>query len=158
MTSNAARGRPIPLVFALLAVVALLGARRAAAALGEDVVSIQADQLRMEGTLRTSVLPGYVAHEIQTPTGTLVRELASPAGAVFGVSWEGPFLPNLRRLLGSSFDAYATAARAARRGRGPLLLHLPGLVFESSGHPRGFRGRAYIPELVPEGVLAEAIR
>jgi uncharacterized protein DUF2844 len=158
MTSNTARRRPIPRVFALLAVAAVVGARPAAAALGDDVASVRADQLRIEGTLRTSAMPGYVVHEIQAPTGTLVRELASPAGAVFGVSWEGPFLPDLRRLLGSSFDAYATAARAARHGRGPLLLRLPGLVFESSGHPRGFRGRAYIPELVPEGVAAEAIR
>jgi hypothetical protein len=158
MTWNAARGRPVPLAFAVPAVLALLGARPAAASLGDGLVSIQADQLRMDGTLRTSVMPEYVVHEIQSPTGTLVRELASPAGTVFGVSWDGPFLPDLRRLLGTSFAAYVTASGAARHGRGPLLLHLPGLVFESTGHPRGFRGRAYIPELVPQGVPAEAIR
>ena len=156
--STTARGRRIPLALALRAVALLLAPRPAVAALGDDVVSIQADQLRMDGTLRTSVMAGYAVHEIQAPTGTLVRELASPAGTVFGVSWEGPFLPDFRRLLGTSFDAYSKAVRTARRSRGPLLLHLPGLVFESSGHPRGFRGRAYIPELMPEGVSAEAIR
>jgi hypothetical protein len=158
VTSNPERGRPIPLAVAFLATVAFLAGRPAAAALGDDLVSVQADQLRMDGTLRTSVMPGYLVHEIQASTGTLVRELSTPAGTVFGVSWEGPFLPDLRGLLGSSFEAYAQAARAARHGRGPLQLHMKGLVFESAGHPRGFRGRAYIPELVPEGVPAEAIR
>ena len=156
--TNPARGRLNPLALSLLAVLVLLAARPADAALGEDVVSVQADQLRMEGTLRTTAMSGYLVHEIQAPTGTVVRELSSPAGTVFGVSWEGPFLPDLRRLLGSSFAAYAQAARTARHGRGPLQIHLAGLVVESSGHPRGFRGRAYVPDLVPEGVAAEAIR
>jgi hypothetical protein len=115
-------------------------------------------------------MEGYTLHEIQTATGTLVREFASPAGAIFGVSWEGPFLPDLRQLLGSRYEAYAQAARAeqnartgpagraAPRGRRPPSIRLPDLVVESSGHPRSFRGRAYVPQMLPEALRLEDLR
>jgi hypothetical protein len=77
---------------------------------------------------------------------------------VFGVSWEGPFLPDLHLVLGASYASFVEAARVKRRGRGPLLIQLPDLVLESAGHPRGFHGRAYVPELLPVGVTAEAVR
>jgi hypothetical protein len=112
----------------------------------------------MKGTLRTVTMAGYLLHEIQTPTGTVVREYSSPAGTIFGVSWEGPFLPDLHQLLGASWDSYVEAARKKRLGRGPLLLRLPELVFESTGHSRSFHGRAYVPRLLPEGVPADGIR
>jgi hypothetical protein len=149
---------PRPLAIALVIVALLYAVPPAGAALGDNLVSIQGDQLHMNGTLRTVAMPGYLQHEIQTPTGTVVRELSSPAGTVFGVAWEGPFLPDLRQLLGASYDSYVQAARKKRLGRGPLLLHLPDLVFESAGHPRGFRGRAYVPRLLPDGVPAGGIR
>jgi hypothetical protein len=145
-----------PLALALLAVTLL--ARPAGAALGDSLASIEDDQLHMKGTLQTVAMPGYLLHEIQTPTGTVVREFSSSAGTIFGVSWQGPFLPDLHHLLGASYDAYTQAARKKPLGRGPLLLHLPELVFESTGHPRSFHGRAYIPGLVPEGVPADGIR
>ena len=152
------RSRPTPLAVALLAISFLSAARPAVAALGDNLVSIESDQLHMKGTLRTVAMPGYLLHEIQTPTGTLVREFSSTAGTIFGVSWEGPFLPDLHQLLGGSYDSYLQAARKKPLGRGPLLLHLPELVFESTGHPRSFHGRAYIPRLLPEGVPADGIR
>lgn len=158
MTTSRERSGVTPLVLGLLAVAFLSGARPAGAALGDNLVSIQGDQLHLKGTLRTVAMPGYLQHEIQTPTGTVVKELSSPGGSVFGVSWEGPFLPDLQRILGASYDSYVQAARKKRLGRGPLLIQLPELVFESSGHPRSFRGRAYIPRLVPEGVPADRIR
>ena len=158
MTTNRERIGQTPLALALLAVVSLTSAPPAGAALGDDVLSVQADQLHMNGTLHTLEMPGCLRHEIQTPTGTVVREFSSPAGTIFGVSWEGPFLPDLRQLLGASYDSYVQAARKRRLGRGPLILHLPELVFESTGHPRGFHGRAYVPRLLPEGVAIDGIR
>jgi hypothetical protein len=144
-------------VLALLPAI-LAAAPPAGAALGESLTSVRSDAVQLGGSLSTTAMAGYVAQEIQAPTGTVVREFTSPSGSVFGVSWNGPFLPDLRRILGPSYESYAQAARSHRRGRGPLLIHLPDLVFESAGHPRGFHGRAYIPSLLPEGVPAEAVR
>jgi hypothetical protein len=154
----ATRRRALTLAPALFALALFAAPRPAAAALGANADSVAADQAHLSGTLRSIGLASYELHEIQAATGTLVREFAVPGGPVFAVTWEGPFLPNLRQLLGASYDAYVHALRAKRRGRGPLLIQLPDLVFESAGHPRGFHGRAYVPQLVPDGVATEAIR
>ncbi len=141
-------------IFLLLPLVAL----RASAELGGNVSTVQADQAHMKATLRVSQGAGYVMHEMQSQTGTVVREYASPTGQVFAVSWDGPFLPDLRQVLGSYFPQFAQAAQARRAHGGPLIINEPGLVVESGGHMRSFFGRAYVPQMIPEGVRAEAIR
>jgi hypothetical protein len=130
----------------------------ALAELGGDVASVQADQAHMKGTRRVASTATYTVHEIQTPSGTLVREYVSPAGKVFGVAWEGPWLPDLRQLLGPYFEPYKQAAQARRTGHGPLRVEEPGLVVHSAGHMRAFLGNAYCPDLLPSGVHAEDIR
>ena len=136
----------------------LASPRPAKAALGETVASIARDQEGAQGSLRTLELPDYRLHEIRAATGTVIREFSAADGSVFAVAWDGPFLPDVRRLLGKSWEAYASALRAKRRGRGPLVVRLPDLVVESAGHPRGFHGRAFLPQLVPAGVSLETIR
>ena len=144
---------------ATLACAALLAAPRPArAALGATVASVASDQARAQGTLQTRELSDYSLHEIRGATGTVIREFSSPDGSVFAVAWDGPFMPDVRQLLGKSWDAYVNAARTKRRGRGPLVVRLPDLVVESAGHPRGFHGRAFLPQLVPATVSLEAIR
>jgi hypothetical protein len=127
------------------------------AELGGDEASIQTDQAQMQGQRRIARASTHVMHEIQLPTGTKVREYVSPAGKVFGVAWEGPFLPNMQQVLGAYFEQLARA-QSNRRGRGPLVVQLPGLVFFSGGHMRAFAGQAYVPDLVPQGVTAQAIQ
>ena len=146
------------LAAALVLTALLVAPGPAHAALGASVASIASDQSRAQGSLRTLELTDYRLHEIRAATGTLIREFSAPDGSVFAVAWEGPFLPDVRQLLGKSWDAYVAAARAKRRGRGPLVVRLPDLVVESAGHPRGFHGRAFLPQLVPPGVSLEAIR
>jgi len=131
------------------------------AALGGDIASVQADQVHMQGTRRVTNAAAYTVHEIQGASGTGVREYVSSAGKVFAVAWQGPYLPDMRQLLGSSFEQYAQAAKAqrsTRMRRGPRLIEEPGLTVEMSGHPRSFSGRAYIPGMLPPGVPAEDIR
>ena len=72
---------------------------------------------------------------------------------MFAITWQGPRIPDLRQLLGSYFDEYARAVQS-RRGHGPLLIEVPGLVVQSAGHQRSFAGRAYLPQEVPSGVRA----
>jgi len=129
----------------------------AAAALGGDISTIAADQQQIRGTLRVSSTARYAIHEIQGPTSTTVREYVSPAGQVFGIAWRGPFMPDLRQVLGDKFDTYV-GAMANRRVKGPVLIDLPGLVVHASGRMRNFSGRAYVPGLVPEGVAPEEIQ
>jgi hypothetical protein len=133
----------------------------ALAALGGDVTSVQDDQAHMKGSLKTTEATTYTIHEINGASGTIVREYVSRAGDVFAVAWQGPFLPDMKQILGSYFQAFSSAAQArrtARRARGPLNIQQPGLVVESGGHMRAFSGRAYDPAKLPQGVSANDIR
>ena len=129
--------------------------------LGGDISSVQADQVHMQGSLKATANTAYAVHEIQGANGTAVREYVSNGGKVFGIAWQGPWHPDMRQLLGNYFNQYLQAVKAQNEGhirRGPLTIQLPGLVVEMGGHPRSFVGRAYVPEMMPEGVRAEDIR
>ena len=146
-------------------VAALIGAAfplSASASLGGDANSVQADRVRMQGALVQVTNSGaYAMHEMRAASGTTVREFVSTSGAVFGVAWQGPAIPDLRQILGAYFVPFtqaAQAARAQRSGHGPVVIATPDFVVEQSGHPRAFTGRAYIPQLVPAGVLTDSIR
>jgi hypothetical protein len=151
----------LTLLAAILAAVVLTTTLPAFAGLGEELSSVQADQAHVQGTLRTTQTSSYTIHEIQSPTGTVVREYVSPSGKVFAVAWQGPWPPDMRQILASYFGQYQQSAQAqanSRTGRRPLVIEQPGLVLQSGGHMRSFAGRAYIPEMLPQGISAEAIR
>ena len=128
--------------------------------LGGDVSSIQADRVHNNASLRVTQKQNYAIHELRSAAGTVVREYAAPSGKVFAVVWEGPFLPDMKELLGSYFEEFQKAAEAQNRraGHGPLIIQQPGLVVELGGHMRSFRGRAYLPEEIPPEVRNEEIR
>ena len=128
------------------------------ASLGDNVGTVQSDQVHMKASLRTTEGAGYVIHELQAQSGVRVREYVSPAGQVFAVSWQGPFMPDLRKVLGTYFEQFSQAAKSKQARGGPLIIREPGLVVESGGHMRSFFGRAYVPQMVPENVRAESIR
>ena len=109
------------------------------------------------------MVPGqaYMAHEIQSANGTVIREYASPSGKVFAVSWRGPWMPDMHQLLGQYFEQYSQAMQSqsgTRMRRGPLRIELPGLVVTLGGRPRSYVGRAYLPNDLPEGVRAEDLQ
>ena len=135
---------------------------RSFASLGDNEASVTADRVRMQGALlRIARTDAYTLHEVLSPSGTTVREYVSSAGTVFAVAWQGPWLPNLRQILGTHFDQYRRAVQADqgnRRARGSLLISQPDLVVQMSGHPRSFSGRAYVPRLMPRNVQPEVIR
>ena len=135
----------------------------ASASLGEDVGSVQADQARMRGVQRTTTHTElYTVHEIKASEGTVVREYVSSAGKIFAVAWQGPFLPDLRHLLGGYFERFSQGSQDRNnnrpRIRGPIQIQEPGLVVQSGGHMRAYFGRAYIPDQVPKGLNIEEIR
>jgi hypothetical protein len=121
------------------------------ATLGQNVSTIDSDQTRLRAVARAATTQSaYTVHLLTMPSGTLVREYVARNGIVFGVAWEGPTLPDLKSMLGASFDAYV-AATATRRGT-PLAVSNNDLVIFSGGHLRAFSGHAYLPQAVPAGV------
>jgi hypothetical protein len=133
----------------------------ALAALGGDLTSVQEDQAQMKGSLKTTQAEAYTIHEIKASVGTVVKEYVSPAGKVFAITWHGQFIPNMQQLLGTYFDQYAQAAKEQREshpGRHPLNIQQSGLVVQSGGHMRSYTGRAYIPDMVPQGVNVDALQ
>lgn len=141
-----------------ISVASILTGLPAGAELGGNVATIQADQEHMKGTRRVISNAAYSVHEIQASTGTMVREFVSPAGTVFAVAWQGPWTPDLRQLLGSYFDQYTQAVQNKRARRAPVSIQEDGLVVEAGGRMRSFSGRAYLPQMMPQGVTAQAIK
>jgi len=129
----------------------------AMASLGADATSVEADRVQMRGTLHVTTTASYEIHEIQLPSGTLLREYVSAAGKVFAVSWRGPAMPDLRQALGPYFDKLQ-AAPGTRSGHHHMTVEQPDIVMHSSRHLRAFVGHAYVPALLPAGVAASEIR
>lgn len=132
-----------------------------AASLGGTATTVQADQARMQASLRMTKKDLYAIHELSAASHVVVREFVSPTGIVFGVAWQGPTRPDLQQLLGGYFQHFVEVTGAQKRQgvrRRPMLVQEPGLVVQGGGHARAFVGRAYVPQLVPAGVQAEEIQ
>jgi len=130
------------------------------AALGGDAASIVSDANEMRGVVHAELLQQYDIHEITTDSGIRVREFLNRGGVVFAVTWSGPVMPDLQRLLGASFTEY-TRALAAMKQPGlnrSLRVASSELVVESGGHLRAYSGRAYLPALIPAGTSAADLR
>jgi hypothetical protein len=143
----------------LLCLVACVAARPGFAALGEPASTVDNDRVKIGATLQRTVAPLYTVDSMTTAQGVYVREYVSRSGVVFAVCWDGPFLPDLRQLLGVHFVTYKTeAARAPRAGHSQVSIIRPEVVIQSTGHMRAFRGSAFSPAAVPAGVTRAEIR
>jgi len=81
-TTWVSRVRALGLAAAIMAVPA-----SAMATLGGDTSSVDADRVRMQGALlRIDRSDAQTVHEVQSSSGTTVREYVSPSGAVFAVA------------------------------------------------------------------------
>lgn len=151
---------------ALLLLFALPSTARAT--LGGDAATVTADQTGMQATqhvANTQLGTGTGLYTVQAstlPGGTTVREYVGPDGVVFGVAWEGPFMPNLGQLFGTYFNEFVAGAQAAHAlhgaHRGPLSINQGDLVVQSGGRMRAYIGRAYLPQEVPQGVTVDQIK
>jgi hypothetical protein len=131
------------------------------ASLGGDYASVEADRAKMQASLQSSSRDSYQVHQLQAPTGIAVKEYVSSAGKVFGVTWKGPVPPSLPQVLGPYYSQYLDAVKqqqARRHGHGPIVVELPGLVVQVSGRARAFSGRAYVPQMMPNGLRAQDIQ
>jgi len=161
-TETGARAHKACVAALLLLLITSLLSLPAMAALGGDLNSVQDDATQMKAAVKIQQKQAYAIHQITTQNkATTVREFVSPDGRVFGVAWQGLFMPNLSQLLGAYLQQYSAAAaeeHAKAPGRHPLMIHQPGLVVESSGRVRAYYGRAYVPDLLPQGVDPQEVR
>jgi hypothetical protein len=133
--------------------IAALTPRLASATLGEPEITVQTDVTKLHASLKSSVEGvAYRVHEVQLPSGTLLREFVAQNGNVFAVAWTGPTRPDLRQALGQYFEPYASAPRAKYSDRRHVQIQQGDLVVQAGGHMRALSGRAYLQSAIPSGV------
>ena len=146
----------ISVVGALIVMLEISGA--GFAMLGGIVASVAADQARMKASVQVTSNARYQVHELKNEGGNVVREYVSPSGNVFGVAWTGHQVPDYSQLLGSYTERITKAAQSRRNHHAPLSIQEPGFVFFAFGHMRFYSGQAYVPSLMPAGVLPKEIQ
>lgn len=141
------------IAFTAAAFIAIATPRIAAATLGQPEITVQTDVSRAHASIKSSQEhASYRVHEIQLPSGTLMREFVAPSGTVFAVAWQGPKPPDLRQALGQYFDVYVSAPRSRFGDRRHVQVQQGDLVVQASGHMRALSGRAYLQSAIPSGV------
>lgn len=162
-------GRRPRLAACAVALVAALAPLRSAATLGEKAASVARDRAALaaagapataEVRAASGAAATYTVHTFDAG-GSTVREYVSADGTVFAVTWVGRAPPDLDQVLGT----YASALRAALASEGAGLgrrasrqVTTERLVARMAGHARRLSGRVWDPELLPEGVTADAIQ
>lgn len=106
---------------------------------------------------------GFTINNVTLDSGTTVKEyVATATNQVFAVVWNGPAMPNLREILGASFDAYVSAPANASGvhfgGPSARSYSANGLVVRSHGVPGHFAGYAYLTASFPPGVTLQTLR
>jgi len=140
----------------LLALV--LGSLPAWAALGDNVSSVESDAQALRGQHRMVARAGYNLHQITMSDGSVVNEYVSPAGTVFGVSWQSHFKPNFQQLLGSHMIDLQEGQRTQVIPRRGVTVQTDNFVFRNFGRMGVFRGHAYVPSLIPASLTAEVVQ
>jgi len=162
MNGRTARHASSALIIATYALFAAnaLWIAPACAALGGDAASAATDEVAMHGIATSAPRQQYDLLEITNDSGMRLREYLDRSGNVFAVSWSGPVLPDLQRLLGAHYAQYAAAIASLEHPglHRSVRVSTPELVAECAGHLRAYAGRAYLPALLPAGVLAAELR
>ncbi len=132
------------------------------ATLGEPVSSIESDRRVLAATKKAAPVTrdGYTVHEFQYGM-TTVREYVGSSGIVFAIAWDGFTHPDLSEMLGKYADEYAQARADMPRGRGKQAsrtVESARVTVQTWGHMRSLHGRAWAPELLPEGVSTDDIK
>lgn len=116
-------------------------------------------QAQSSRTTQTAGTSRYTVRDTLLQGGTHVHEYIDSSGNVFAITWNGPFLPDLKTLLGTHFDAYLNESRKRpKAGNAQLSVELPNLVIQSNGHMRAFDGSAWLPSGLPLGFTLDMLR
>jgi hypothetical protein len=141
-----------------LGLLVLVLAGPAHAALGGDTASIASETTALEASREITRTAGIEIHVLHLRSGTTVHEYAAH-GKVFAIAWGGPVIPDLRRLLGSYFDAYVNSPQGRGTGHHTMrVVQTPEWVVQSGGHQNGFVGRAWLSNALPAGFDLATVR
>lgn len=141
-----------------LLVMLLMGSTPAWAALGNNLASVDADAQALGGQHTVVAKVGYNLHQITMQDGSVVNEFVSPAGVVFGVSWKGHRLPDFRQLFGAYMTNFQQGERTQVIPRRGVTIQGTDFYFTNFGRMLSFRGRAYVPSLIPANLTAEVVQ
>ncbi|HXE49961.1 MAG TPA: DUF2844 domain-containing protein [Ramlibacter sp.] len=137
---------------ALVAALLAIAMNGSWAGLGSTPANLGPRMLAAQNISGSTGLATYTDVQKKLESGTVVHEYVDAQGTVFAVSWSGPYLPDLKEILGSHFDTLVAHAGNARRGgRSPLVLKQPDLMIVSGGHMGAFEGHAWLPAKLPAG-------
>lgn len=137
-----------PLVAALSAAFFMTGSW---AGLGAASADLSAQVGAAKSSAASTGSATYTVVQRQLESGTSVREFVDASGVMFAVSWSGPFLPDLKELLGVHFESMAAQGNGRNRQRSRLAVQDSGAVIVSEGHMGAFEGRAWLPSRLPPG-------
>lgn len=132
-----------------LATCLVLSSASAWASLGEDGLRLDAVHRRQAQMSTPSGVP-FTQQQFELKSGTVVQAFRDRSGAVFALSWSGPFLPDMRELLGPHFTALSEQQRRPGPG-GSLVVRNERVVVVSEGRLGAFHGRAWLPGQLPAG-------
>ncbi|WP_051229178.1 DUF2844 domain-containing protein [Paludibacterium yongneupense] len=126
----------------------------ALAALGDQLATPASGQ-----RVLSAVTSGnYTQRETVDGTGLHLREYVTSAGIVFAVAWNGPAMPNLQQIFGSSYSSFQSAAQA-RSSLNALGHRASGdLEVETGGHMGAYVGRAWLKSRLPDGFDTTSIQ
>jgi hypothetical protein len=138
----------------LLLLAGLTLAAPALAALG-DQMSTPASGQRVLSALSAG---SYTVRETVDSNGLHLREYVTASGLIFAVAWNGPSMPDLQQIFGSSFSRFQSAAQAhsslnalGHRASGDLEV-------ETGGHMGAYVGRAWLKSQLPSGFDTAAVQ
>jgi hypothetical protein len=131
----------------------------AMASLGGNDTSVHSDGDHLHAQIQNTQTVDYDVDVLTADSGLVIREYLTRSGTVFAVTWQGPVLPDLPQLLAGYFARYDDALKQRPQAGTQAQVHVAQqeLVVQSAGHMRAFSGRAYLPQLVPAGVDADAL-
>jgi hypothetical protein len=136
----------------------MMGSLPAWAALGGSVASVDSDAQVLGGEHKMVAKVGYDLHQITASDGSVVNEFVSPAGVVFGISWQGHSLPKFSQVLGTHLADFQVGQRTNVVPRRAVTIQTGDFVLISIGHDRYFRGRAYLRSQIPGNLTPEVVQ
>jgi hypothetical protein len=140
-----------------LTAMLLTGQGLCASAMGVCAGSVEQDRKVMAAVQASGAAhDGFTVEEVHFGTAVM-REYIAPTGVVFAIDWKGMIHPDVTQLLGSVTEAYLgdllrVPAQPKRRKVG---VEADEIVLQKWGQPGEPHGRAYVPDLAPQGVKVD---
>ncbi len=99
-----------------------------------------------------AVHDGYRVEEIRYGAA-MMREYITPTGVIFGLDWKGMIHPDVTDLLGSIAGTHPEGpADPGQAKKSKTDTEAEEVVIQKWGQPDDPHGRAYAPDLAPQGV------